>query len=216
MYWCESWTIKKAECWRIDAFELWYWRRLLRVPWTARRSNQSILGEISPEYSLKDWGWSWNSNTLATSWDNWFIGKDPDAGKGWRQEKKGTTEDEMVGWHHRLNGHEFEQALKVGNGQGSLVCCSSWVSKESDVTERLNWTKGLTWAGGVPLTWLLAGLSFLLIIIRCLIFLPHLVLHRAGHNVVVGLFQSACQREREGNQVVNGSAVYSQCWKLHP
>ena len=66
MYGCEGWTIKKAECWRIDAFELWCWRRLLRVPWTARRSNQSILKEISPEYSLKDWYWSWNSNTLAT------------------------------------------------------------------------------------------------------------------------------------------------------
>ena len=64
MYGCESWTIKKAEHWRIDAFELWCWRRLLRVPWTARRSNQSILKEISPEYS--DWCWSWNSNTLAT------------------------------------------------------------------------------------------------------------------------------------------------------
>ena len=66
MYRCESWTIKKAERWRIDAFELWCWRRLLRVPWTARRSNQSILKEISPRWSLKDWCWSWNSNTLAT------------------------------------------------------------------------------------------------------------------------------------------------------
>ena len=66
MYGCESWTIKKAECWRIDASELWFWRRLLRVPWSARRSNQSILKEISPEYLLKDWCWSWNSNTLAT------------------------------------------------------------------------------------------------------------------------------------------------------
>ena len=66
MYGCESWTIKKAECQRIDAFELWCWRRLLRVPWTARRPNQSILKEISPEYSLKGWCWSWNSNTLAT------------------------------------------------------------------------------------------------------------------------------------------------------
>ena len=65
MYGCESWTIKKAECWRIDAFELWCWRRLLRVPWTARRSNQPILKEISSEYSLKDWCWSWNSNPLA-------------------------------------------------------------------------------------------------------------------------------------------------------
>ena len=66
MYGCESWTIKKAEHWRIDAFELWCWRRLLRVPWTARRSNQSILKEISPVIPWKDWCWSWNSNTLAT------------------------------------------------------------------------------------------------------------------------------------------------------
>ena len=63
---CDSWTIKKAEHRRIDAFELWCWRRLLRVPWTARRSNQSILKEINPQYSLEDWCWSWNSNTLAT------------------------------------------------------------------------------------------------------------------------------------------------------
>ena len=69
MYRCDSWTIKKAECRRIDAFEMWCWRRLLRVPWTARRSNQSILKEISPEYHWKDWYWSWNSNTLATWWE---------------------------------------------------------------------------------------------------------------------------------------------------
>ena len=66
MYGCESWTIKKAECWRIDAFEPWCWRRLLRVPWTARRSNQSILKEISPEYSLEGLMLKWNTNTLAT------------------------------------------------------------------------------------------------------------------------------------------------------
>ena len=70
---------------------------------------------------------------------NWLTGKDPDAGKDWRQEK-GTTEDEMVGWHHRLNGHEFEQAPGVGDGQGSLMCCSPWGCKESDKTEGLNWT----------------------------------------------------------------------------
>ena len=69
---------------------------------------------------------------------NWLTGKDPDAGKDWRQEK-GTTEDEMVGWYHRLDGHEFEQDLGVGDGQGSLACCSPWDHKESDVTERLNW-----------------------------------------------------------------------------
>ena len=70
---------------------------------------------------------------------NWLIGKDPDAGKNWRQEEKGTIEDEMVGWHHGLNGHEFEQALGVGDGQRSLSCCSPWGCKQSDTTE-LNWT----------------------------------------------------------------------------
>ena len=73
--------------------------------------------------------------------NNWLIGKDPDAGKNWRQEERGTTEDEMVGWHHQLDGHEFEQALGIGDGQGSLVCCSPWDPKESDMTERLNWTE---------------------------------------------------------------------------
>ena len=71
---------------------------------------------------------------------NQLIGKDLDAGKGWRQEEKGTTEDEMVGWHHQLSGHEFEQAPGVGDGQGSLACCSPWDHKESDTTEQLNWT----------------------------------------------------------------------------
>ena len=93
MYRCESWTIKKAEHWRIDAFELRCWRRLLRVLWTARRSNQSILKEISPEYSLE-------GLMLELNEKNWVIGKDPDAGKDWRQEEKGITGDEMVGWHH--------------------------------------------------------------------------------------------------------------------
>ena len=139
MYGCESWTIKKAECWIIDAFELWCWRRLLRVPWTARRFNQSILKEISPEYSLA--GLMLKLKLQYFGHLNRLIGKDPDAGNDWRQEKKGTTEDEMVGWHHRLNGLEFELALGVGDGQGSLVCCSTWGCKESDTTEQLNWTE---------------------------------------------------------------------------
>ena len=71
---------------------------------------------------------------------NWLIGKDPDAGKDWRREEKGTTKDEMVGWHHRLNGHELEQTLGAGDGQGSLACCSPWGRKELDMTEQLNWT----------------------------------------------------------------------------
>ena len=72
---------------------------------------------------------------------NWLIGKDPDAGKDWRQEEKGTTEDKTVGWHYQLNGHEFEQAPGVGDRQGSLVCCSPWGHKELDMTEQLNWTE---------------------------------------------------------------------------
>ena len=109
MYGCESWTIKNTERRRIDTFELWCWRRLLRVPWTARRSSQSILKEISPEYSLEG---MMLKLQLPILWPpdakNWLIGKDPDAGKDWRWEEKGLTEDEMVGWHHRLDGHEFE------------------------------------------------------------------------------------------------------------
>ena len=105
MYGCESWTIKKMEHQRIDAFELWCWRRLLRVPWTERRSNQSILKEISPEYSLE----GLMLLKLPILWPpdakNWLIRKDPDAGQDWRWEEKGTTEDEMVRWHHRLDGH---------------------------------------------------------------------------------------------------------------
>ena len=137
MYECESWTVKKSECWRIDAFELWCWRRLLRVPWTARRSNESILKESVLNIHWKDCCWSWNSNTDAK---NWLIWKDPDAGKDWRWEEKGLIEDEMGRWHHWLNRHEFEQALGVGDGQGSLMCCSLWGHRESDTTEWLNWT----------------------------------------------------------------------------
>ena len=109
MYGCESWTIKNIECWRIDTFELWCWRRLLRIPWTARRSNQSILKEISPEYSLEVLIWCWNSNTLATWCEQMIHWKRPWCWERLRLEKeKGMTEDEMVGWHHRLNGHESE------------------------------------------------------------------------------------------------------------
>ena len=97
MYGCESWTIKKAERWGIDAFELWCWRRLLRVPWTARRSNQSILEEISPGVHWKDWCWSWNSQYFGHLMRR--AGKDSDAGKDRGQEEKGMTEDEMVEWH---------------------------------------------------------------------------------------------------------------------
>ena len=127
-------NVNKAERSRIHAFKLWWWRRLLRVPWTERRSNKSILKEINPEHSLKDWSWSWSSNTLATWCEDWLIRKDPDAGKDGRQKEKCATENEMVGWHHRLNGHEIEQTLGDSEGQGSLVCGSPWGRQELDTT----------------------------------------------------------------------------------
>ena len=118
---------QKAEHWRTDAFELWCWRRFLRVPWTARRSNKSILKAISPEYSLEGLLLKLKLQYFDhLTWRTDFLGKDPDAGKDWRQKEKGTTEDEMVGWSHRLDGHEVEQTLGVGDGQGSIMCCSWW------------------------------------------------------------------------------------------
>ena len=113
------------EIWRTDVLELLCWRRLLRVPWTAKRPNQSILKEINPEYSLEEL-----ILKLKLQYFGWLFGKDPDAGKDWRQEKKGVTENEMVGWNHWLNGHEFEQTLGDGEGQGSLECCGPWGRKE--------------------------------------------------------------------------------------
>ena len=147
MYGCESWTMKKAEHWRIDAFELWCWRRLLRVSWTARRSNQSILKEISPGGSSLE-GLRLKVK-LKLLWPpdakSWLIGIDPDAGKDWGQVEKGMTENEMFGWHHQLNGHEFGQIWEVGDGQEGLACCSPWGHEELDTTERLNWTEYIYW-----------------------------------------------------------------------
>ena len=116
-------------------------RRLLRVPWTARRSNQSILKEISPEYSLEGLMLKLQNFDHLTQWVDW-LEKTLTLGKTESSREKGTTEDEMVGWHHQLNGHEFEQALGDGEGQGSLVCCSPWGCKESDMTEWLDNKKG--------------------------------------------------------------------------
>ena len=107
-YTCEKWTIMKAENQRTDAFQLRCWRRLLRIPWTARRSNQSILKEISPECSLEGLMPKLKLQYFGHLMQrNDSFEKDPDAGKDWRQEK-GMTEDEMFGWHHWVNGHEFE------------------------------------------------------------------------------------------------------------
>ena len=100
--------MKKAECRRIDAFELWCWRRLLKVPWTARRSNQSILKEISPECSLEGLMLKLKLQYFGYLMQRVDSLEDSDAGRDWGQEEKGTTEDEMAGWHHRLDGHEFE------------------------------------------------------------------------------------------------------------
>ena len=138
MYGCESWTIKKAERWRIGAFELLCWRRLLRVPWTARRSTSQSDRKSVLNIHWKGWCWSWNPYTLATWCEELLPGKDLDAGKDWRREDKGTTEDEMFGWHHRLDEHEFEQAPGIVDIQGSLECYSPWGHKESDMTEWLN------------------------------------------------------------------------------
>ena len=126
MYWCENCTINEAEWRRIDAFELWCCRILFRVPWTAKRSNQSIL---KAKRSM---------NILATWYKSWLIGKDPDAGKDWRQEEKGATEDEIVKQRHRLSGHEFGQTPGDTGGQRSLACCSPSDLKELDTTEWLN------------------------------------------------------------------------------
>ena len=106
MYGCESWTVKKAEPRRMDAFELWCWRRLLRVPWTARTSNQSIL-KISPGCSLEGLMLKLKLQHFGHLMRRVDSLEKTDAGRDWGQEEKGTTEDEMAGWHHRLDGHEF-------------------------------------------------------------------------------------------------------------
>ena len=135
MYGCESWTIKKAECWRIDAFELWCWRRFLRVPWTARRFNQSILRKSVLNIHWKDWCWNWNCNTLATwckelthwkrllCWE-WLKAGEAGGGRGWDDWMAS-----LVQWTWVWDGDEML----------SLVGYSWWGHKESDMTEQLNW-----------------------------------------------------------------------------
>ena len=143
MYGCESWTIKKAEHQSTDAFKLWCWRRLLRVTWTARRSNQWILKEISPEYSLERLMLKLKLQSFGPpDVKNWLIGKDPDAGKDRRQEEKGMTEDEMVGWHHWLNGHEFEQTL--GDGEWGETWRAAVHGVAKSWTQLSDWTT--TWS----------------------------------------------------------------------
>ena len=132
---------KKVECQRTDAFELWCWRRLLKSPLDCKeiqpvhpKWNQSwiFLGRIDAEAEAPI---LWSPDAK-----NQLIGKDPDTGKDWRWKEKRTTEDEMAGWHHRLDGREFEWTPGVGDGEGGLACCGPWGLKELDTTERLNWT----------------------------------------------------------------------------
>ena len=138
MYGCENWIIKKTEHQRTDAFELWCWRRPLRVSWTARRSNQSILKEINPEYSLgglmlrlKLQYFGHLMQRTDSLKKTLMLGRIEGRGRRGRQRTR------RVGWHHRLNGHEFEQTPEVVEGQGDLVRCSPWVA-ELDMPEQLN------------------------------------------------------------------------------
>ena len=135
VYGCESWTVKKAERRRIDFFELWCWRRLLRVPWAARKHNHYILKETSPGCSFERLMLKLKLQYFGHLMRRVDSLEKTLAARDWGQEEKGTTEDEMVEWHHRLNGHGFGWTPGVGDGQGGLVCCSSWGLKESDMTE---------------------------------------------------------------------------------
>ena len=141
---------------------VWMWELNYKESWAPKnwcfwivvleKTRESPLDckEIQLVHSKGDQSWGFIGRTDAKAetpilWPpdakNWLIWKDPDAGKDWGREEKGMAEDEMVGWHHRLNGHEFGWTLGVGDGQGGLVCCGSWGCKESDMTERLNWTE---------------------------------------------------------------------------
>ena len=140
MFGCESWAIK-AEHWRIDTFKLWCWRTLESTldnkeikPINPKVDQSSIfIGRTDAEAEA--------SILWSPDEENWLIGKDPDAGKDWRQKEKGATEDEMAGWHHWLNGHEFEWTLGDSERHGSLACCSPWDHNKLDATEQLNKNK---------------------------------------------------------------------------
>ena len=136
MYGCESWTIKKTEHQRTDAFKLLCWRRLLRLPWTARIKPCNPKG--NPPWIFIGRTDEAEATILGPpDAKSWLTGKDPDAGKDWRQEEKGATEDKMLGWHHWLNGHELQQTPGDGEGQESLVCCNPWVTKSQ--TQLSDW-----------------------------------------------------------------------------
>ena len=136
MYGCESWTVKKNWC---------FWSVVLEM------TLESPLDckEIQPVHPKGDQSWMFIEGTDVEAetpilWPphtkSWLIGKEPDAGRNWGQEEKGTTEDEMAGWHHQLDGHGFGWTPGLGDGQEGLACCDSWGRKESDTTEPMNWT----------------------------------------------------------------------------
>ena len=140
MYEYESWTVKKAESLRINAFALWCWRRLMKVPWTARRSNQSILREINPDIHWKDWCWSWNFNTLAIWCEDLTHWKRPCC---WEMLKAGEGDNRgWDGWMALLTPWAW---VWVNSGSwwwtGRLMSCSPWNCKELDAAEGLNWTE---------------------------------------------------------------------------
>ena len=130
----ESWALKNWCFWTVALEKTWESLRLQGDQPVHPKGNESwiFIGRTDAEAETPV---LWPPDAK-----NWLTGKDPDAGKDWRQEEKGMTEDGMVGWHHQLNGHEFEQAPGVSDGQGSLACYSPWGHKESDMTEQLNWT----------------------------------------------------------------------------
>ena len=138
--------------WELDCEESWAPKNCCFWTVVLEKTLESSLDckEIQPVYPKWDQSWVFIGRPDAKAetpilWPphvkSWLIGKDPDSGRDWGQEEKGTTEDEMAGWHHQLDGHEFEQTLGVGDGWGGLACCDSWGRKESDMTERLNWNE---------------------------------------------------------------------------
>ena len=201
-----------------------------------------VCKEIQPVHSKGDQSWVFIGRTDAEAeapvlWPppakSWLIGKDPEARRDWRQEEKGTTEDEMVGWHHWLDGHEFEYTLRVGDGQGSLVCCNSWGLKESDLSEWLNWTE-LNWDlyGVICLyrvssfvlycAWLANWSPFLCLeVLICIHELWSKPLHRVCCTLVKTLLYSCLlkevsplKRNKSSNMLlVHNHFSWSRCWQ---
>ena len=158
MYGCDSWTVKKAEHRRIFSLmlftEAFFHQCFFTVVLEKTLESPLDCKEIQPVHSKRDWSWVFFGRNDAKAetpvlWPphakRWLIGKDSEAGRDWGQEEKGMTEYKLARWHHRLDGHEFEWTPGVGHGQGGLVSCNPWGSKESDTTERLNWTEWISW-----------------------------------------------------------------------